>query len=102
MKKRVLGITAGTILLFSCADEPTLSPQDDLKERQKAWTEHVKEKAASVYPKIMYMKDPRTGLCFAYLWEEKGRMNGIYGGPGFTWVPCDSVPRRLLVVPKQP
>jgi prepilin-type N-terminal cleavage/methylation domain-containing protein len=39
-----------------------------------------------VIPKIRYIRDDRTGLCFAYIWE-----GGTHGGPALTEVPCEKV-----------
>ena len=36
-----------------------------------------------------YFKDPKTGLCFAYMWQSK---EGIRrGGPALAHVPCDKL-----------
>ena len=40
---------------------------------------------------VVYEKDSRTGLCFAYVWG-----GGVQGGPALSWVPCAEVPGYLL------
>jgi hypothetical protein len=42
--------------------------------------------------KIKYFEDPRTHLCFAYFWGG----NDMHGGPAFTCVPCESIPKSLM------
>ncbi len=42
---------------------------------------------------LQYIKDPRTGVCFAYYWG--GAANGV---PALATVPCDNIPPGLLNV----
>lgn len=42
---------------------------------------------------LRYIKDPRTGLCFASSWR-----GGVHGGPGLAMVPCEAIPPQLLTV----
>ena len=44
-----------------------------------------------VVSKLQYFKDPRTNLCFAYIWEGDYR-----GGLGLATVSCDRIPLNLL------
>lgn len=37
---------------------------------------------------LTYLRDPRTGLCFAYIFETRGSHQG---GPALAHVPCDRV-----------
>jgi len=37
---------------------------------------------------LTYLRDPRSGLCFAYLFETRGTYQG---GPALANVPCDRV-----------
>ena len=37
---------------------------------------------------LTYIRDPRTGLCFAYIFETRGDHQG---GPALANVPCDRV-----------
>ena len=41
--------------------------------------------------RMVYFRDPRVGLCFAYM-----RINDYHGGPGMASVPCDAVSQFLL------
>lgn len=41
--------------------------------------------------RMIYFRDPRTGLCFAYM-----RNGEFQGGPGMAGVPCDAVSQFLL------
>ena len=43
---------------------------------------------------LVYVRDVRTGLCFAFYWG-----GSAHGGPGFTTVPCEAV---LDYLPKYP
>jgi hypothetical protein len=65
-----------------------------LKEvRESQRLERLQSKANEVVHGILYFKDPRTNLCFAYYWG-----GGSFGGPALTTVPCDLVPPELLIV----
>jgi uncharacterized membrane protein len=50
-------------------------------------------KAEEVVSDLRYVKDERTGICFAYTWVGNYR-----GGPALTAVPCEQIPPNLLVV----
>jgi hypothetical protein len=45
----------------------------------------------SIVNTMTYLKDHRTGLCFAYFFEKHGFGDAAHGGPGFTDVPCEKV-----------
>jgi len=47
--------------------------------------------ANKVVAGIEYIRDPRTGFCFAYYWG--GAANG---GPALAAVPCESIPPGML------
>lgn len=59
-------------------------------ERKK----ELQDTANDVVGSIQYIKDPRTGLCFAYFWGG----NGLYGGPALATVPCEAIPTQLLTI----
>lgn len=42
---------------------------------------------------VVYMKDARTNLCFAFY-----RSGRNFAGPTFVTVPCDAIPLELLTV----
>ena len=57
-----------------------------------------RQKGTKVMQDILYFKDARTGLCFAYYWEERHAGGQCAtGGPAITLVPCDAIPAALLV-----
>lgn len=45
--------------------------------------------------KLIYFEDPRTGICFAYVWTGAG-----WGGGTITAVNCNAVNKILSKVPK--
>lgn len=46
---------------------------------------------AAVPRAIRYIRDLRTGYCFAYFWA-----GDFQGGPAFTYVPCENIPANIL------
>lgn len=72
---------------------------EESQEEHIRW-ENIKKtyrlnQASDMIHEIVYIKDSRTGLCFAYGWG--GSANG---GPALATVPCDAVPPELLTVVK--
>lgn len=51
---------------------------------------------------IIYIREPRAGLCFAYLYEERGYGNATTGGPALANVSCGLVERHLTNVVEAP
>ncbi len=51
--------------------------------------------ADKVVSEILYIKDLRTGICFAYYWG-----GTTSGGPALTTVRCENVPAQILIVAK--
>lgn len=47
--------------------------------------------AKELIQNLVYIKDKKTGLCFAYTWH-----GGGYGGPAFTEVSCREVEDYLV------
>ena len=43
---------------------------------------------------LRYVRDPRTNICFAYLWG-----GDFHGGPAMTMVPCETVRYRVIDIP---
>lgn len=70
MKRPLMFLLLGLVVSSGCAEQHLVS--DAVRQ-------------------IRYHQDPRTGLCYAYLWEGDG-----HGGPALSWVPCDSIPPELL------
>jgi hypothetical protein len=57
--------------------------------------QRLQSDANKVVGMIQYIKDLRTGLCFAYFW---GGVDN--GGPALATVPCEAIPPKLLTVAK--
>ena len=85
--KNVISILCVTLLVAACDFEITLpTPEDRERERM--------ELRAST---IRFLKEPESGLCFAYLWV--GGVDGQgNGGPALSEVPCDKVQRTSKFV----
>lgn len=47
---------------------------------------------------LMYIKDPRANICFAFTWGG----SAADGGPVLATVPCESIPAEMLYVAKPP
>jgi hypothetical protein len=61
--------------------------------REETKKEHARHIVANdIIGKIQYIKDPRTGLCFAYFWK-----GAVDGGPALATVPCEAIPPDLLI-----
>lgn len=85
--KQIIVVTCVVVLAFfttGCERSKTVRAQQD--ESQST--------ANRVVRNIQYIKDPRTGLCFAYYY------GGSAGGSGLTTVPCEAIPPELLTVAK--
>ena len=67
------------------------TPEQVRVRKENAQVEKNQATANEVVSKIIYIKDCRTGRCFAYFQGSVG-----YGGPSFTCVPCEGIPRDLL------
>ncbi len=92
MKKIVALCIFIVVGLFAvgCRDPKVVSAQEQDQERQ-----HLQYNVNNIVGNIHYIKDPRTGLCFAYYWG--GAANG---GPALTTVPCEAIPPELLITAK--
>jgi len=71
-------------LNVGCDDNPEEAIAQQGRRNQRLVNDMVRD--------IVYIKDPRTGLCFAYKWG--GAANG---GPALAMVPCESIPEELLI-----
>ena len=79
-----------TLFITGCRNEKLPDSLDsESVKRQKT--------ANLVVGNIQYIKDPRTGICFAYYWG--GMANG---GPALTTVPEELIPPGLLTVANVP
>jgi hypothetical protein len=77
----VLGTSA---LLLSSCDTP--------ESRAATERSSLEARAREASRELVYFRDERTGLCFAFWWE----VNGHQGGPAIATVPCDAVSGRLV------
>jgi len=50
-----------------------------------------KTKGAPVTHRVQYLRDERTGLCFAFM-----RGKSLDQGPALVLVPCDSLPPEIV------
>ncbi len=90
MKCIVMCLTVLLLLVTGCESRETIKAN-----REKMRLENLKSDATMVVARIKYIKDPRTGLCFAYYWD--GSLNG---GKALATVPCEAIPSHLLTVAK--
>ena len=95
--KQTLAVMCAVIALFAsagCGNEDPAQARA-AEEAQRAQT--IQSEANEVLHSIRYMKDPRTGLCFAYRWGAR-----VFDGPSLTLapVPCESISPELLTVAK--
>ena len=68
-------------------------PEVILARAEAQRLKRLQVEATRVVGRIQYIKDGRTGLCFAYYWG-----GGYNGGPALTTVPCETIPLELLTV----
>lgn len=93
MKKQILAVTCVVALAFfatGCEKSEAVRAQEESQRVQR-----LQGNANEVVGSIQYIKDTRTGLCFAYYWG--GMANG---GPALATVPCEAIPAELLTVAK--
>lgn len=86
----VMCVVLLVLLITGCGNPKVIRAQKEAQE-----VKYRQNKVNEVVCNIQYIKDPRTGLCFAYYWG--GMANG---GPALATVPCDSIPPHLLIVAK--
>lgn len=81
---------AGVALAVIVANSktPTAAETAALVQKQQMWQQRAVEEVRS---RLIYFKDDRTGLCFAYYWG--GAANG---GPALTVVPEENVKEFLI------
>ncbi len=61
--------------------------------RAQEWNQRMQVIVNDVVSRIQYIKDTRTGQCFAYYWGGLGD-----GGPALATVPCEAIPSQLLTI----
>ena len=76
------------ISLLTHKNQEAVRAQEEVQRVQ-----YLQSKANEVVSGIEYIKDTRTGLCFAYWW------GGLYShGKSIATVPCEAIPSNLLTV----
>lgn len=80
--KNIQCIAAITFIMILAGCAPA-SPESELNEKSANAKQLVED--------LVYVKDDKSGLCFAYAWN-----GGGYGGPAFTQVPCEKVEKLLI------
>ena len=75
-----------------------LTPQQLYEQGLAAQRSKSAIKADEIAGQMLYFRDSRTQLCFAYFWENRHRQASYdQGGPALAQVPCGSVPAEMLV-----
>lgn len=74
------------IIIFSSFATGCVDPEEVRRENQK----QLQLEANRIVENMGYIKDTRTGFCFAF---HRGT-----GGPSLATVPCQGIPSQLLVV----
>lgn len=87
--------------LFLLGIPVVLIREDQLKQsahKAELQAKSLQYSANDVVSRIQYVKDPRTGLCFACY----GERGGFSSGSPFAVVPCEEIPASLLTVAQKP
>ncbi len=96
MKQILVAVCIGILILFSTGCKRAEEVRAKVRAQEENRREQILQANANeVVSDIQYIKDMRTGLCFAYYW---GGMPE--GGPALTTVPCEAIPPQLLKVAK--
>ena len=61
------------------------------QQKEEAYQARVDYAKGMIKAKLVYVKDPHTGVCYSYFWD-----GDYHGGPAFTYVPCDLIPPEYL------
>lgn len=83
-----------TFVVFQMAINESIAatlPPATIEVEQQAEKVRELQVTADTIPKIVYMKDSRTKLCFAYLGQGAGQC-----GWALATVPCERVPTHML------
>jgi hypothetical protein len=65
------------------------------EKSEKEWNQKYANDAVS---RFVYIKDPRTNLCFVYFFQG----GNSYGGPALATVPEESIPKEMLFIAESP
>lgn len=74
-------LLALALLLVACEPEPAPKPPTTPLDRRSAWPS-----LEQLVDNIQFIREPRSGLCFAVTWAGDFR-----GGPAMAGVNCDAV-----------
>lgn len=89
VRAMLIALVAGLTIIIGCGLTTN-------SEEVNAWEKERQAKSKQndvneVMEHLQYMKDTRTGICFAYYWGGAGN-----GGPALATVPCEAVPSGML------
>ena len=79
--KSIFFIALVCLLAGGCSDSGVKAQVNQFKQHQRR-----QERANQVVNDILYIKDPRTSICYAYYWN------------GLATVPIASIPTNLLFI----
>lgn len=88
----------GLIAAFACKPEPPPTAEERAeaaRQQQASVRTWADEKAQG----LTFFRDPRSGLCFAYLIERFGTFESTFGGPALAEVDCAKVEQLLVNAP---
>jgi hypothetical protein len=93
VKRILVAACVAVLALFvtGCCEEPGSARVEATNPETQAKQEYAHE----VVVGILYIRDPRTNLCFATQWLGGGRRE-----QGLATVPCEAIPPPLLIVAK--
>jgi len=86
--KQILAVCVVVLALFVAGCQVRAQEEDQR-------VQYLQARANKVVDNIQYIKDTRTGLCFAYYWG-----GTTTDGSALASVPCEAIPPELLTVAK--
>ena len=89
--KQILAVVCAAVLAFFATGCEKSEVVRAWEENQQAQRDQAN--ANDVVGSIHYIKDSRTGLCFAH-------RDGPSGGMSLATVPCEAIPLQLLTIAK--
>jgi len=85
-----LPILVALVVVMTCVF--LISHKNTSEENIASQIRWRQEQTNSMMRRMWYVKDPRTGICFAYYW------GGTANGGGLATVPESAIPKDLLIV----
>ena len=105
MKKAILVIILASLILLivlglRCARETERRDQA-LVTGLSSYPREQKQSVANLISRIVYFRDSKTDICFAYYWGRDMNGTTAVGGPALATVPCEKVEKvpGLLIDP---